>query len=451
MNQILYTFRRTIQHYIDGSFILIAATVIAIIIANSPFSSSYFSFWEQTFSLQIGDFDFFAYKGESMTLMQVINEFLMAIFFFTIGLEIKREILVGEFSTMKTALLPIIVAIGGMVLPICIYLFFSHHGLESRGCAIPMATDIAFSLGILSLFGKRIPNGLKIFLAALAVADDLGGIAVIAIFYTGNVDLFFVGYAVIAILFLVIGARKGVYSKLYYCIGGLALWYFLLNSGIHATIAGVIAAFCIPAYPISNSDKYIKRIAKCLKLFGMYSLHNLREIILPARQLSLLKRIESSSDHLISPLQDMEDTLAPLVKYFIIPLFALANAGINISGVTFPDLFSGVGLSALAGLSVGKVVGIVLFSWLAIKLRIVRLPHGVNWRMFIGVAMLGGIGFTVSIFIADLSFSPFGEEGYKLLNDAKLGILIGSTLAAVIGYMILSLSLPQKNKQLSNI
>lgn len=451
MNQILYSFRRTIQHYIDGSFILIAVTIIAIVIANSPLSNSYFDFWEQTFSLQIGDFNFFAYKGESMTLMQVINDFLMAVFFFTIGLEIKREILVGELSSVRTALLPIIGAIGGMVLPVCIYLFFSHHGLESRGCAIPMATDIAFSLGVLSLFGKRIPNELKIFLAALAVADDLGGIAVIAIFYTSNIDLLFVGYAVIAILFLIIGARKGIHSKLYYCIGGLILWYFLLNSGIHATIAGVIAAFCIPTYPISNPDRYMKRIAKCLQLFGICSSHNTRTVILPNRQLSLLKRIESASDHVISPLQDMEDTLAPLVKYLIIPLFALANAGINISGVTFPDLFSGVGLSALTGLSIGKVVGIVFFSWLAIKFKLVCLPHGVSWKMFIGVAMLGGIGFTVSIFIADLSFTPFGEEGYKLLNNAKLGILTGSTLAGVAGYIMLSLSLPQKHKQLNNI
>lgn len=416
MNKTLYSIKGAIQKCVDGSFILIAVTVLAMVMANSVFSDAYFNFWEQTFSLQIGNFNFFSYKGESMTLAQIINDFLMAIFFFMIGLEIKREILAGELSTVRTALLPIVGAIGGMVLPVCIYLFFSHHGLESRGCAIPMATDIAFSLGVLSLFGKRVPGGLKVFLAALAVADDLGGIAVIAMFYTGEIDILFIIYAFLAVLFLIVGAKRGIRNKAYYCIGGLLLWYFLLNSGIHATIAGVITAFCIPAHPVVNADKTGPKNAGCLKL-----------------------------------ILEMESMLAPLVKYFIIPLFAFANAGINLSGITIPDVFTGVGLSALAGLSVGKVVGIVCFSWLAIKLKIVHLPSGVNWKMLIGVAMLGGIGFTVSIFIADLSFSPFGDEGYRLLNNAKLGILTGSVLAGITGYIILALSLPETNELVSDI
>ena len=446
MSDLLYSFRSMLRNYINSSFILVFVTLFALFCANSQFSEAYFSLWQKPVSLQFGDFNLFSHHGTPMMLMDVINDFLMAIFFFSVGLEIKREILVGELSSMKKALLPIIGAIGGMIIPVVCFFIFTHDGIGARGSAIPMATDIAFSLGVLSMLGKRVPTGLKIFLAALAVADDLGGILVIALFYSGHIDATYLMYATVVVGILLYGARKGVRTKLFYCLLGVAVWYLFLNSGIHATIAGVIVAFCVPARPATTSARYIERIRENIGKFPKTSEAKGEIHILTNDQIALLKSVESASDKVISPLQDLEDTLAPLVSFYIVPIFAFANAGINFEGMSFMDLFHGVGLSVFVGLVIGKFVGIFSFSWLAIKLGIVSMPTGANWKMFSGIAMLGGIGFTVSMFIANLSYAGAGAEGLVLLNEAKLGILAGSICAGVFGYTLLAQYLPKEEE-----
>lgn len=444
MSNLLYSFRSMLRNYVNSSFILVFVTLLALFCANSQFSEVYFSLWQKPVSLQIGDFNLFSHHGTPMMLMDVVNDFLMAIFFFSVGLEIKREILVGELSSMKKALLPIIGAIGGMIIPVVCFFLITNEGLGARGSAIPMATDIAFSLGVLSMFGKRVPTGLKVFLAALAVADDLGGIIVIALFYSSHIDITYLLYATVVVGMLLYGARKGVRSKLFYCVLGVTMWYFFLNSGIHATIAGVIVAFCVPARPATTSRRYIERIRENIGKFPKTSEAQGDIHILTNEQIALLKSVESASDKVISPLQDLEDTLAPLVSLYIVPIFAFANAGINFEGMSLMSLFNGVGLSVLVGLLIGKFVGIYSFSWIAIKLGIVSMPTGADWKMFTGIAMLGGIGFTVSMFIANLSYAGAGAEGLALLNEAKLGILVGSVCSGILGYGLLAQYLPKE-------
>lgn len=253
-------------------------------------------------------------------------------------------------------------------------------------------------------------------------------------------------YATVVVGILLYGARKGVRTKLFYCLLGVAVWYLFLNSGIHATIAGVIVAFCVPARPATTSARYIERIRENIGKFPKTSEAKGEIHILTNDQIALLKSVESASDKVISPLQDLEDTLAPLVSFYIVPIFAFANAGINFEGMSFMDLFHGVGLSVFVGLVIGKFVGIFSFSWLAIKLGIVSMPTGANWKMFSGIAMLGGIGFTVSMFIANLSYAGAGAEGLVLLNEAKLGILAGSICAGVFGYTLLAQYLPKEEE-----
>ncbi|MGL5681844.1 MAG: Na+/H+ antiporter NhaA [Marinifilaceae bacterium] len=451
MTDLLYSFRSMLRRYVDSSIILVFVTILALFIANSGLKEAYFSLWEIPVSLQIGEFNLFSHHHIPMTLMEVINDFLMAIFFFSVGLEIKREILVGELSSMKKALLPIIGAVGGMLVPVMIYLFITPDGLGARGSAIPMATDIAFSLGVLSMLGKRVPVGLKVFLAALAVADDLGGIIVIALLYSKSINVVYLIYAAIVIGLLVFASKQGLRSKLVYCSAGIIVWYLFLNSGIHSTIAGVIVAFCVPSRPVTTSQRYIERIRTNISKFPMTNECKGETHILTNDQIALLKSIESASDHVISPLQDLEDTLAPLVSFMIIPLFAFANAGIDFTGMSLANLTSGVALSVFCGLFIGKFVGIYAFSWAAIKLRIVNMPADSNWKMFAGIAMLGGIGFTVSMFMANLAFGGLVAEGAVLLNNAKMGILAGSIISGAAGYMMLRTFLPKEVRKMEHV
>ncbi len=440
----MFSLTNKFRKYTNSSFILIFVTVSALIFANSPWSNVYFEIWQTPVAFQIGGFNLFSHSGVPMTLMEFTNDFLMAIFFFSVGLEIKREILVGELSNPKKALLPIIGAAGGMAIPVLVYLFFSHDGAAVRGASIPMATDIAFSLGVLAMLGSRVPIGLKIFLSALAVADDLGGIIVIAAMHSGELNIFYLGIAALVIMSLVFAAQRGLRSKLVYCLAGLAIWYLFLNSGIHATIAGVIVAFCIPARPVTTSKYYVDIIRHNIQLFPQTNESKGEVHILTNDQIAMLKRVESASDRVISPLQDLEDSLHGVVPYFIIPLFAFVNAGIDFTGMSFWNLFSGVGLSIFAGLVLGKFIGIYTFTWLAVKVKIVELPTLSNWKMMAGIAMLGGIGFTVSMFMANLAFGGGSAEMQELLNNAKFGILAGSVVSGVIGYVILDRSLPKE-------
>ena len=381
-----------------------------------------------------------------MTLGQMINDFLMAIFFLSVGLEIKREIRVGELSTHEKALLPIIGAVGGMVVPVLIFFLSCPADAAMRnGLAIPMATDIAFSLGILSVFKTRVPVGLKVFLAALAVADDLGGILVIAMFYSSDVNFIFMGLSVLLVIGMALANILKVRSKAFYVTAGLVLWYLMLNSGIHATIAGVVVAFCIPATLKKGTGVYLERIRKNVSVFPEIDIddqHNI--IVLTNEQIHTLKSIESAADKMISPLQDLEDSLHFLIQFIVIPLFAFANAGIDMSGMNLGSLFSGVGLSVMLGLVLGKFIGVFSFSWLAIRMKIVQLPKNTTWKAFASVCVVCGIGFTVSMFIADLSYAGLGAEGAAILDQAKLGVLCGSVISAVLGCLLLNRTLPQE-------
>ena len=442
-----FRFLSMFKTYVNSSVLLIAATVLALIIANSSASEAYFQFWNQPVSLSVGSFNLFSHGGETMTLMAFINDFFMAIFFLSVGLEIKREILVGELSSPKNALLPLVGAMGGMIVPVLVFwLFAPSDPVALRGLAVPMATDIAFSLGVISIFGTRVPLALKVFLATLAVADDLGGIVVIATCYAQHIDGVYLLYAALLVVMLVIGNIRGIRTKMFYMLLGVALWYVVLNSGIHATIAGVILAFCIPATIKSPVMDFIERIRDCLSAFpiAMKTRNNSRVAMLTHDQIDTLKQIETASDHVISPLQDIEDNLHTPVSYIIIPLFAFANAGIMFHGMGVENLASGVGLAVVAGLVVGKFFGVFSFSWAAIRLGVVKLPAGCSWGAFASVCMLSGIGFTVALFIADLAYDATDVSQLVLLTDAKFGILVGSLLSGLISIVLLNLTLPRK-------
>ena len=434
-----------VKKYVNSSAVLIVCTVLALVLANSQLKETFLDFWNKEVSLSIGGFNLFSHNGHNMTLIQVINDFLMAIFFLSVGLEIKREILVGELSSMKKAMLPIIGACGGMLIPVLFFWLTCPNDPDMmRGVAIPMATDIAFSLGVLSIFDKRVPIGLKIFLAALAVADDLGGIIVIAVFYSSTINLTYMMLAAVCVAILILGNRRKIMMKNFYLVTGLVLWYMMLNSGIHATIAGVIVAFCVPGSLRKGATRYIQRIKENISCFDeVHTVGKHHTAILTHEEIHKLKSIESAADKLISPLQEFEDSLHNIIGYFIIPLFAFANVGIDLSTMSAGSLVGGIGLSVIIGLVAGKFIGVFTFSWIAIKLGLVQLPQGSNWSSFASVCMLCGIGLTVSIFIADLSYASLGD-GTTLLSEAKLGILCGSMLSAIAGCLLLNRYLPKE-------
>ena len=443
-----YSFLSKLKAHISSSAVLIFFTVAALFCANIPVVKDwYFGLWQNTVSFSIGNFNFFSHGGHAMSLGAVINDFLMAIFFLSVGLEIKREIKVGELSTRDKALLPIIGACGGMIIPVLVfYLFCPADAAMQRGLAIPMATDIAFSLGVLASFKTRVPLGLKIFLAALAVADDLGGIIVIALFYTSHIDMMFIALSAVCVAVMVLANIFKCRSKVCFVVIGLVLWYTMLNSGIHSTIAGVITAFCIPATLRKGTGHYLERIRNNVNKFPVIDVdeqHN--TIVLTHEEIHTLKSIESAADKMISPLQALEDDLHFLINFIVIPLFAFANAGISLAGMSIGGIFSGVGLAVMLGLVLGKFVGVFSFSWIAIKLGLVKLPANTTWKSFASVCVICGIGFTVSMFIADLSYAGLGADGSVLLDQAKLGVLVGSVAAAVLGCILLNFTLPKEN------
>ena len=441
-----YSFWSKFLRRVSSSVVLIVCTVLALICANIPgVKDVYFSFWQNEVSLSIGNFNLFSHGGHPMSLMEVINDFLMAIFFLSVGLEIKREILVGELSSMKKAMLPIIGACGGMLVPVIIFWLVCPGDADmQRGLAIPMATDIAFSLGVLSVFKTRVPIGLKVFLAALAVADDLGGIIVIALFYSSNINMLFLGLCAACIAVMVVGNIIKIRAKMFYVLVGMVLWFMMLNSGIHATIAGVIVAFCVPASLKKGTGVYLEHIRTNINKFPVIDVDDLNKtVVLTNTEVHTLKSIESAADKMISPLQDLEDKINGMINFFIIPLFAFANAGIDLSQMSVGTLFSGVGLAVMLGLVIGKFLGVFSFSWLAVRLKFVTLPEGTSWKAFASVCVVCGIGFTVSMFIADLSYAGLGATGDALLAQAKLGVLCGSVISAILGCILLNRTLPK--------
>ena len=442
-----YSFLSKFKRHVSSSMVLIFFTVLALISANVPVVKDwYFSLWQNPVSFSVGNFNFFSHGGHTMSLGAVINDFLMAIFFLSVGLEIKREIRVGELSTKEKALLPIIGACGGMLVPVLLFaLFCPSDPTMQRGLAIPMATDIAFSLGVLAVFKSRVPVGLKVFLAALAVADDLGGIIVIALFYSSDINMMFMLLSAVCVAAMLAGNLLKVRLKSFYVIIGLCLWYFMLNSGIHATIAGVIVAFCIPATLKKGTGYYLERIRTNISKFPVIEVDDLHNtVVLTNEEIHTLKSIESAADKMISPLQDLEDNLHFPINFIVIPLFAFANAGIDLSQMSIGSLFSGVGLAVMIGLVFGKFLGVFSFSWLAVRLKFVSLPVGTDWKSFASVCVVCGIGFTVSMFIADLSYAGLGTAGLAFLNEAKLGVLCGSVISAVLGCVLLNKTLPKR-------
>lgn len=426
------------KNHINGGMLLMGIVLLAMIIANSPYGAEYTAFWTQKVYLQIGDFNVFNHHGHPMTLMAFINDVLMSIFFFSVGLEIKRELMVGELCSLQKALLPIIAACGGMIIPVLIYYSITAGTTAESGLAIPMATDIAFSLGVLSLFGKRVPLSLKVFLTAFAVVDDIGGILVIALFYSSHLDVSYLIYAAGVLFLLLAGNRRNIYNRWYYIIVGLLLWYCFLQSGIHATIAGVIVAATVPAVPHDETGKYINSIKESIDQFPVVGKEG---IVLTNVQINVLKNIESASDRVISPLQSLEDSLHGMVNYFVLPVFAFANAGVMLNVVKEGSVdISTLTTAITLGLVAGKFIGIYLFTWLAVKLRLSALSQGMTWKNLTGISLLGGIGFTVSLFIANLSFG----DNIELLDQAKLGVLAGTVIAGTLGYIVLHFTLPKK-------
>lgn len=433
---ILRTVKNISSLNIVASILLFVTAILAAIIANSPLAPMYQDFLQQELHLRIGDFNLFSHGGHPLTMIEFINDCLMTVFFLAVGLEIKRELLVGELSSFRKAALPFVAACGGMLVPVIIYSSLVASGTpETRGMAIPMATDIAFSLGVLSLLGKRVPLSLKIFLTAFAVVDDIGGILVIAIFYSSEVAYGYLIIAAVLYCFLYFMGKFGMTQKIFFLFVGIIIWYLFLQSGIHSTISGVILAFVIPARPRLDAGKYINRIRTIISAFPVTKSEN---IVLTNEQIATLKLVEHASDRVISPLQSLEDNLHGMVNFVILPLFAFANAGVVLSGGG--SLVGDVSIAVAVGLLLGKFVGIFLFTWLAIKSRLVLMPSGMNWKNLAGVSLLGGVGFTVSLFIANLSFAG---EYPELLNQAKLGVLSGTIIAGILGYMVLRIVLPK--------
>lgn len=436
---ILRTVKNISSLNIVASILLFLTAILAAIIANSPLAPMYQDFLMQELHLRVGDFNLLSHGGHPLTMIEFINDCLMTVFFLAVGLEIKRELLVGELSSPRKAALPFIAACGGMLLPVLIYSFLVVSGTpETKGMAIPMATDIAFSLGVLSLLGKRVPLSLKIFLTAFAVVDDIGGILVIAIFYSADVAYGYLIVAAILYTFLYYMGKFGMTQKLFFLFFGVITWYLFLQSGIHSTISGVILAFVIPARPRLDAGKYIKRIRDIISTFPVTDSD---KIVLTNEQIATLKQVERASDFVISPLQSLEDNLHAAVNFVILPLFAFANAGVMFSGEG--RVVGDVSLAVAVGLLLGKFIGIYLFTWFTIKSGLASMPAGMNWKNIAGVSLLGGVGFTVSLFIANLSFAGTYPE---LLNQAKFGVLLGTVVAGTLGYIVLKKVLPKVQK-----
>jgi len=430
-NKPLNTFRisRFINEEAYGGIILIIAAIAALIWANSSFYESYHYIWHE---LKVG----FAWGDINMitSLHHWINDGLMALFFFTVGLEIKREIMGGELSSMKKASMPIAAAIGGMLVPAAFYTLVAlNHPEYLSGWGIPMATDIAFALGLLALLGNKVNMNLKIFLTALAIADDLGAVLVIAVFYTESIDYSELLSGGFFIIVLLIANWAGVRRTLFYAIVGfVGVWLAFVFSGVHATIAGVLIALTIPANTKIGEDEYVSKLTKLLDKFKKEKPNDIT--LLSKEQAHVIADIEDLNEKAQTPLQKLEHAMHPITAFFILPVFALSNAGVHIEGSIVEMLLHPISLGIIAGLVLGKFFGISVFSHLMVKFKLSVLPDGVSWRQIYGLAFLAGIGFTMSIFISDLAFV---EEESKQI--AKVGIMAASFISATIGMLVLGM------------
>lgn len=427
ISKITTPIRKFMMNQKSGGIVLGISAIVALIIANSPIREYYFEFLEKKISIDVNGKSFI-----DLSIHHWINDGLMAIFFFVVGLELKREIVAGELSKPKNAILPIIAAVGGMAVPALIYLFLNPSGEVHNGWGIPMATDIAFALGVLYLLGDKVPLSLKIFLTAVAIVDDLGAVLVIAIFYTSDISLLTLGIGVVFIFLMYLGNKAGIRNTVFFALLGIGgAWTLFLLSGVHATIAAVLAAFMIPSNVKINEEIFSARIKKHLTHFQNAAPNNLPTIT--NEQLLILERLSMDTKKAITPLQRLEHTMHPLVAFFVIPLFALANAGVTFLDIDLNTLFeNNVALGVALGLLLGKIIGIVGFTWISTKLKIASLPTGMNIKNLFGLALLASIGFTMSLFITQLAFD---SELYR--TQAKIGIFVASIIGGVSGYFLL--------------
>ena len=414
-----------IHRQTTSGILLMLCAVAAIYIANSQWSETYHHFLATPFTIGIPGFEL------SKSIHHWINDGLMALFFFVIGLELKREILVGELADIKLAMLPIVAAIGGMVVPVLIYLSFNPEAPASNGWGVPMATDIAFAIGALALLGNRIPKSLLTFLIALAIVDDLGAVMVIAVFYTETINTSALSIAILTMVILIALNLGGVRRSLPYVMVGIVLWIAMLQSGVHATLAGIMLAFTIPMRPKYNADRFLVQINEMVT--QIKHAHEREANIIKNDELRSRVRALGDGIQLVqAPAQIMETKMHLPTAYFIIPIFSLANAGIPIDWSSFGDVITHpVSLGITSGLVVGKLFGIAGFSWLAVRLGITSLPQELNFKHIVGAALMAGIGFTMSIFIAELGFAHSPEN----LLMAKTGILLASVVAGVSGFI----------------
>jgi NhaA family Na+:H+ antiporter len=419
------SFREFVHLEAAGGVVLLFCTVLAFAWANSPFRETYFALWHTPIKIEFGQ-----YVLEE-SLLHWINDALMAVFFFVVGLEIKREILAGELAEPRKAALPIAAAIGGMLVPAAIYAAFNFGGEGVRGWGIPMATDIAFALAALTVLGSRVPTSLKVFLTALAIVDDLGAILVIAIFYAHGVIWTWLGIAGVFLLLCVLANRVHVRHSVVYALLGLVVWFAFLQSGVHATVAGVLVAMTIPVRRAIDSRQFLDRTKGLLHDFEEASAFQ-SALLVNTGQQDALRALEEACEHVETPLQRLEHAHHGWVVFGVLPLFALANAGVTIEGSLLTLLGSPVALGVILGLVLGKQLGITFFAWLSVRFGLAAMPEDLNWGQLYGAAWLGGIGFTMSLFVGTLAF---GES--ELLITAKLAILVASVASGVVGYAIL--------------
>lgn len=431
IDKITEPIQRFVKQEKSGGIVLGISVLAALYLANSPWSDEYFHFLENKIGIVFNDVSFLKYS-----LHHWINDGLMAIFFFVIGLELKREIVAGELSNPRKALLPIGAALGGMLIPAIIYFSLNPTGEASNGWGIPMATDIAFALGVLHFLGKRIPLSLKVFLTALAIVDDLGAVLVIAFFYTSEISIqsLLVGLGFVLVMF--IGNKMGIRNILFYAIIGIVgVWIAFLLSGVHATIAAVLAAFVIPANVGIKENIFIERIKNSINKFKDILPND--KVTLTDEQIHQLEIIKKDTNCAIPPLQRLEHAMHPMVTFIVLPIFALANAGVSVN-VDVQELFStNVALGVSLGLLAGKVIGIVGITWLLVKLRIAPFPEGMNLRNLFGISFLASIGFTMSLFISSLAFT---DE--IIITQAKIGIFTASIIGGIVGFFILRTNKP---------
>ncbi|HLF62637.1 MAG TPA: Na+/H+ antiporter NhaA [Saprospiraceae bacterium] len=411
-----------------GGILLFSSAVIAMIWANSPWRDTYGAIWHIPFTIGLGDFVI------SKDLHHWINDGLMAIFFFVIGLELKRELIGGELSTLRKAVLPLTAGVGGMIVPALIYLILNTGSGQTNGWGVPMATDIAFVLGILALLGRRIPLSLKVFLTALAIADDLGAVLVIAFFYTSDISMMNVGVGTVILLVMIGANLLGVRSAVFYGVMGIGgLWLAFMLSGVHATIAGVLAAFAIPARTKIDEVRFVKHMRKLIEDFRNADPND--NDLLTSEQHHIIGDIKKYSAAAETPLQRLEHAMHPVVAFIVMPVFALANAGIHITAESVAAFSTPVTLGVFFGLILGKFVGITGITILMVKTNLASLPENASWTQIYGAALLAGVGFTMSLFITALAFTDPTQ-----VEQSKIGILAASFVAGTGGYLLLRVS-----------